>query len=61
MLRKLALSILILLSVVAILPFADSAARGLSRSVGMQSGIIVATRADGGVAIEPTCVAGRWR
>ena len=36
MLRKLALSILILLSVVAILPFADSAARGLGRSVSTQ-------------------------
>jgi hypothetical protein len=34
MLRKVALSILILLSVVAIMPFADSAARGLGRSVG---------------------------
>lgn len=33
MLRKVALSILILLSVVAIMPFADSAARGLGRSV----------------------------
>lgn len=36
MLRKVLLSILILLSVVAVMPFADSAARGLSRSVGLQ-------------------------
>jgi hypothetical protein len=36
MLRKVALSILILLSVVAVMPFADSAARGLGRSVGLQ-------------------------
>lgn len=37
MFRKIALSILILVSVVAVLPFADSAARGLGRSMGMQS------------------------
>jgi len=36
MLRKLALSILILVSVIAALPFADSAARGLGRSIEMQ-------------------------
>lgn len=36
MFRKLALSILILVSVVAVLPFADTAARGLGRSIGMQ-------------------------
>jgi hypothetical protein len=36
MLRKIALSILILISVVAVMPFADSAARGLGRSMGMQ-------------------------
>ena len=36
MLRKLLLSILILVSVVAVLPFADTAARGLGRSIGMQ-------------------------
>ncbi|MCU1268416.1 MAG: hypothetical protein JWM21_4734 [Acidobacteria bacterium] len=36
MLRKVLLSILILLSVFAIMPFADSAARGLSRSIGLQ-------------------------
>lgn len=35
MLRKIALSILMLLSVVAILPFADSAARGIQLSVSM--------------------------
>ena len=35
MLRRLALSILILLSVVTILPFADSAARGIQQSVRM--------------------------
>lgn len=37
MLRKLLLSILILVSAIAILPFADSAARGLGRSIGMHS------------------------
>src|SRR5258708_18108574 len=36
MLRRIALSILILLSVVAILPVADSAAHGLRQSVSMQ-------------------------
>ena len=36
MLRKLLLSILILVSVVAVLPMAESAARGLGRSIGMQ-------------------------
>jgi hypothetical protein len=36
MLRKIALTILMLLSVVAILPFADSAAHGLRQSVSMQ-------------------------
>lgn len=36
MLRKLLLSILIMVSVVAVFPLADSAARGLSRSIGMQ-------------------------
>ena len=36
MLRKLALSILILGAVVAVIPFADTAARGLSRSFGLE-------------------------
>lgn len=36
MLRKIALSLLILLSVIAILPFAESAAHGIRQSVGMQ-------------------------
>lgn len=36
MFRKLALSILILVTVVAVLPFADTAARGLGRSIGIQ-------------------------
>ena len=35
MLRKLLLSILMLLSVIAVLPFADSAAHGLRQSIGM--------------------------
>lgn len=37
MLRKLLLTILILISAVAVLPVADSAARGLGRSMGMRS------------------------
>src|SRR5580765_41728 len=36
MLRKLILTILIVVSVVAVLPVADSAARGLGRSIGMR-------------------------
>ena len=61
MLRTIALSLLILVSVVTMLPFAESAAHGIRQSVACNADTIVVTLARGGAGIAAltTCSAGR--